>query len=172
MRRIRVLAAGLAALAAVGLVVGCSPSPTTGGTKPGTASGDHTHGAGPHGGALADFGGDKYHVEFTVDHPTQQATVYVLVNDPKFTDDKLPAAPIKATDGELALSIKGPKSGQWQMVLKANPQQGDPEGKSSRFVGKHEKLGVEQEFEGDIEGDVEGAHYTGHFKEEPESPKK
>ena len=43
----------------------------------------HGHGAGPHDGTLADWGGGKYHVEFTVDHDKQEATVYVLGSDEK-----------------------------------------------------------------------------------------
>ena len=43
----------------------------------------HGHGAGPHDGTLADWGGGKYHVEFTVDHEKQEATVYVLGSDEK-----------------------------------------------------------------------------------------
>jgi hypothetical protein len=32
------------------------------------------HGAGPHEGAVADWGGGKFHVEFTVDHDKKEAT--------------------------------------------------------------------------------------------------
>jgi hypothetical protein len=39
--------------------------------------------------------------------------------------------------------------------------------RSSRFVGKHEKIGVEQEFAGTIVGEVDGTPYTGDFQEEP-----
>ena len=48
------------------------------------------HGAGPHEGAVADWGGGKFHVEFTVDHDKQEATVYIL------GDDEKTATPIKA----------------------------------------------------------------------------
>jgi hypothetical protein len=57
------------------------------------------------------------------------------------------------------------------VVLKADLQSGETEGKSSRFVGKDDKLGVEQEFEGTVEGDTDGANYTGTLKEEPARPK-
>src|SRR5581483_10545550 len=36
--------------------------------------GDHDHGPGPHGGTIIEFG--KWHGEFTVNHKTQEATVY------------------------------------------------------------------------------------------------
>lgn len=116
------------------------------------------HGAGPHDGTLADWGGGKYHVEFTVDHDKQEATVYVLADD-----EKTPA-PIKAADGKLVLSINDPK---FQVDLVASPLEGEAEGTSSRFVGKHESLGIVREFSGTIIGEVEGTPYAGDFKEEP-----
>lgn len=116
----------------------------------------HGHGAGPHDGTLADWGGGKYHVEFTVDHNKQQATVYILGGD-----EKTPA-PIR-TD-EIQLSINDPVM---QVTLKAVPQDGDPEGSSSRFVGNHESLGVVQEYAGTITGVVDGTPYSGDFTEEP-----
>lgn len=117
---------------------------------------EHTHGAGPHEGTLADWGGGVYHVEFTVDHEQQQATVYVL------GDDGATPAPIAAE--EIQLSITDPAM---QVTLKAVPQDGDPEGASSRFVGTHESLGVVQEYAGTVTGVVDGTPYSGDFKEEP-----
>lgn len=117
-------------------------------------------------GVVGDWGGGKFHIEFTVSHPKQEARVYILGSDEKT------AAPISAKDGKLALSIKGVKTKDaFQVELKAEPQPGDPAGKASCFAGMHEKLGVEQEFEGTVSGEVDGTPYTGDFKEEPESPK-
>ena len=116
------------------------------------------HGTGPHEGTLADWGGGKFHVEFIVDHDKQEATVYVLGSDEKT------AAPIKAADGKILLTIKEPS---FQVELTAMPLDGEAEGTASRFVGKNEKLGVVQEFEGTISGEVEGTPYAGDFKEEP-----
>jgi hypothetical protein len=45
------------------------------------------------------------------------------------------------------------------------PQETDPAGKSSRYIGTHEKLGVVQEYEGTMTGVVDGAPYSGDFKE-------
>ncbi|HUS38266.1 MAG TPA: hypothetical protein VMX74_02385 [Pirellulales bacterium] len=114
------------------------------------------HGTGPHEGTVADWGGGKYHVEFTVDHDKQEATVYIL------GDDEKTPTPIKAA--EIQLAIKKPA---FQSALKAAPQEGDPEGKASRFVGNHESLGVVMEYEGTISGEVDGTPYSGNFKEEP-----
>jgi hypothetical protein len=115
----------------------------------------HAHGAGPHDGTIADWGGGKYHVEFTVDHEKQQATVYILGSD-----EKTPT-PIAAKSIEL--SIQEP---EFQLMLQASPQEGDPEGQSSRFIGNHEQLGVVQEFAGTMTGVVDGTPYSGDFKED------
>ena len=156
-------------------VLGCGeqPAPNTNTPAPSAASttpakddhgqtqagaGHAAHGAGPHEGAVADWGGGKYHVEFTVDHDKQEATVYVLGSDEKS------ATPVKATDGKLLLNIKEPS---FQVDLVAMPLEGEPEGTASRFVGKHESLGKVQEFSGTISGELEGTPYAGDFKEEP-----
>jgi hypothetical protein len=148
-------------LVALALTVGCGAE-----NKPsvGSSGGTHTHAGhkpGPHDGTVADWGGGKYHVEFTVDHGKQETVVYVLGADEKA------AAPIKAKDGKLLLSIKQPA---FQIELQADPQSGETGGASSRFVGKHEKLGVVQEFAGTISGEADGTPYVGDFKEEPHGP--
>ena len=66
------------------------------------------------------------------------------------------------------LSIKSP---QFQVELKPSPQEGDLAGKSSRYVGKHENFGKEQEFEGTLSGEVDGKPYAGDFKEEEKDHK-
>jgi hypothetical protein len=114
----------------------------------------HGHGAGPHDGTIADWGGGKYHVEFTVDHNKTQATVYVLSSD-----EKTPT-PIDADSIEL--SITDP---QMSVTLQATPQDSDPAGKSSRYIGTHEKLGVVQEYAGTMTGVIEGTPYAGDFSE-------
>lgn len=149
------------------LVFGCAeaekPAPPVASTTPakddhGHKHGHSGHGAGPHDGTLADWGGGKFHVEFTVDHDKQEATVFVL------GDDEKSATPIKAADGKLLLTIKEPL---FQVELTAMPLEGESEGMASRFVGKHEKLGIVQEFAGTISGEIEGTPYVGDFKEEP-----
>ena len=114
----------------------------------------HGHGAGPHDGTIADWGGGKYHVEFTVSHEKQEATVFIL------GPDERTALPIAAE--EVTLSIVDPAM---QVTLKPVLQEGDPDGKASRFVGNHEKLGVVQEYAGTITGVIEGTPYSGDFAE-------
>ncbi|MCM2372267.1 hypothetical protein [Aporhodopirellula aestuarii] len=115
----------------------------------------HGHGAGPHDGTLADWGGGKYHVEFTVDHDQQQATVFVLGGDEKSPE------PIAAESIEL--SIVSPEV---LVTLTPSPLESDPAGKSSRFIGTHESLGVVQEYEGTLTGVIDGTPYSGDFLEE------
>lgn len=115
---------------------------------------DHgDHGEGPHGGTVIELG--KYHGEFVVDHGKKTATVYIL--DGKVKN----AEPISAA--KLSLSIKQPA---FQVDLVAVPQDGDPKGKSSRFVATHDNFGKEQEFEGTVSGEIDGKPYLGDFKEE------
>ena len=114
----------------------------------------HTHGEGPHGGTIADWGGGTFHVEFTVDHDKQQATAYILGND-----EKTPT-PIDAE--EVTLSIKDPA---FTVSLKTSPQDGESEGNASRFVGIHENLGTAKDYEGSMSGVVDGTPYSGNFKE-------
>lgn len=156
---------------ALSLTTGCATKTDKGVPKADgkakAAKEDHEHGEGPHGGAIGDWGGGKYHFEFTVSHPKKEARVYILGSD------ETTPAPIKAKDGQLLLSVKGVKTKEsFEVTLKADPQKGDPEGKASSFVGTHEKLGVEQEFEGTVSGEADGTPYTGTFKEEPEEAKK
>ena len=147
-------------------VVGCkqeSAAPTMNAPATTSPTGDTTaapkhaaHGSGPHEGTVADWGGGKYHVEFIVDHDKQEGTVYILG-----ADEKTPT-PIAAES--IDLSITDPVM---QVSLKAVPQESDPAGKASRFVGNHEKLGVVQEYAGTISGVIEDTPYSGDFKEEP-----
>lgn len=113
------------------------------------------HGAGPHDGTLADWGGGAYHVEFTVDHDKQETVVYVLGSD-----EKSPS-PVKAES--ILLSITSPA---FQVELAPSPLEGEADGLCSRFVGTHEKLGMVQEFAGTISSAVDGTPYVAEFSEE------
>lgn len=159
----------LAILAAAIWTVGCSqaPVPTKASAKQAAANAkdhghshddDHHHGAGPHDGTLADWGGGKYHVEFTVDHDKKEAVIYVFGGD-----EKTPA-PVKTADGKLLLTIKEPA---FQVELAARPLAGEAEGTSSCYGGTHESLGIVREFAGTISGEVDGTPFAGEFAEEP-----
>lgn len=160
MRSIKLLAGGLTLFAVVSLTAGCTGG--AGPTKPkGTEAvkeDEHPH-EGPHKGPIAEWGEEEYHVEFTVDHKTQEARVYILDEDVK------KPKPIKAD--KVLLSIKSPV---FQVELKPEPQKDDPPGTASCFAGKHENFGKEQEFAGAVSAEVNGKPYAGDFKEEAEHP--
>jgi hypothetical protein len=117
---------------------------------------EHSHGDGPHGGLIIDWGGGKFHAEFLVDHAKQEATVFVLGSD-----EKTPA-PVRVADDKLLLTIREP---WFQVDLLSEPLSGESTERSSRFVGKHERLGVVQEFAGTIVGEVNSIPYAGDFDE-------
>jgi hypothetical protein len=166
MKKLMNVAGGLTVAAVLSLVLGCPPSTPPGSGKPTTTEqqGDHgDHGPGPHGGAVGDWGGGKLHFEFIVDHVKKEATVYILGSDEKT------ATPIKAKDGKITAKIKGVMNkDEFSVDLEA--KDADAAGKTSKFVGKHDKIGVVQEFEGSVIGEADGTPYKGDFKEEP--PKK
>ena len=113
---------------------------------------DHAQ-AGPHGGVLAEWGDDEYHAEFIVDHEKKEARVYVLGKDAKTP------APIKAKS--VLLSVKRPP---FQIELKPEKQKGDPDGTASVFVGTHEHLAKERDYEGTLSAEFDGKQYSGDFK--------
>lgn len=147
------------------LVTGCGESQQPASSRPqvndelsvehADEHGHSGHSAGPHDGTLADWGGGKYHVEFTVDHNKQEATVFVL------GDDEKTPSPIESK--EIQLSILDP---MMQVTLRAVPQEGDPKGFSSRFIGNHESLSMVKEYVGTLTGVIDGTPYSGDFKEE------
>jgi hypothetical protein len=149
-----------AATLSCGIGCGTSPAPAPTPQNPSVSKSHgpdhHSHGAGPHGGTLTDWGGGAYHVEFTVDHDKQEAVVYIIGSDEKS------AVSVKAS--KVTLSINDPA---FQLDLVAQPLEGESDGLSSRFVGQHENLGKVQEFAGTIFGEVDGTPYSGDFKEEP-----
>src|SRR5688572_7167066 len=106
------------------LLVGCgskpaaNPSPSP---KAGVPHDEHDHDvAGPHGGTIAEWGGGKYHIEFTVDHAKKESAVYVLGEDAKTP------TPIKTE--KLLLTITEPS---FQVDLIAQPLDGESGGAAS-----------------------------------------
>ncbi len=115
---------------------------------------EHHHDDAPHGGTIVDWGGGKFHLEFVVDHDRHEATVWVLGDDAKTP------APIAAT--ELRLNVTEP---EMEIVLAAEPLDGEPAGSSSRFVGTHDGLATVREFAGTIAGVVDQVPYAADFSE-------
>jgi len=154
------LFSNVACCGALALVAaGCGSQPATTTSPEPKAEAPHEdhdhHGAGPHGGTIAEWGGGAYHIEFTVDHVKKESAVYVLGGDAKTP------APIKTA--KLLLTINEPS---FQVELVAQPLDNESGGASSRFVGQHESLGKAQEFAGSVTAEVEGTPYAGDFQEE------
>ena len=167
MKTLRIIVCGVAVLLIPVLMIGCSNKPESPASDAATVapkteeskSEGHSHGSGPHGGTVADWGGGAYHVEFTVDHDKKEATVYVLGSDGKTP------APLKAS--KIRLIINDPST---ELELVAKPLDGESAGASSRFAGTHDNIGIVKEFDGTISGEVDGTPYVGDFKEESEGP--
>lgn len=163
MSRSRLLDCGVVMLAVLG-VVGCggtAPVATNEARKNESPAADagheaaHDHDHAPHGGTLVDWGGGKYHVEFTVDHGTQKAVIYLLGSD------AATASPVNGT--AMTLSLSDPVV---QVELKPAPLEGEAPDRCSRFEGQHEALGKVQEFAGTLSGEIEGTPYAADFAEE------
>lgn len=115
----------------------------------------HEHpSAGPHKGVLAEWGEEEYHVEITFDNKNKLAVIYILDGSAK------KAKPI--TSKEVILTLKQKPSVTVKLV--ADPEKTDPQGSSSRFVGKHDAFGKHQDFEGTVSGKVGNKPYSGDFK--------
>lgn len=90
---------------------------------------DHGHGEkGPHGGSIVELGEEEFHAEIVLDHDAHILRVFVLGKDAKT------AEPIAAT--EITVAVEGKDA----VTLKAAPQEGDGDGKASRFELIDEKL--------------------------------
>lgn len=93
---------------------------------------EHSHAAaGPHGGDLIGLGDEEYHAELVHDEAAGTVTLYVLDSAAKAS------VPIEATEVTINLTHEG--QGE-QLKLVASTDQGDPTGKSSRFVLSDTKL--------------------------------
>ena len=124
---------------AFGCMVGCSDADTSSTT---TISGpppamdsheghDHAHPTeGPHHGDLVELGNEEFHAE-VVHGEAGSVTVYILDSAAKT------AVPVDAT--ELTINITHDGKAE-QFKLPADRDTADPEGKSSRFSLKHDKL--------------------------------
>ncbi len=166
MRTITLLLVGLV----IPVIAGCGNQPAPQPPAPAApTAAKHDHATiGPRGGPLAEWGDHQFHVEFTVDHETGTAVVYILDANAKA------AVPIAA--GQLTLSLK--LSEPTTLALTPKPQPGDPAGKASAFEGRHDALRTMRRLAGTVGGQFDGARYSGSFEQaahadhkgEPKSP--
>ena len=91
----------------------------------------HSHDHGPHNGELIELGEEEYHAEVVFDEESEKIIVFLLGPDAK------KAVAIDAK--ELSVEMPG-KDAPTAHALVATPQEGDEEGKSSRFETKNADL--------------------------------
>lgn len=172
----------LAALVCSGLVfgaMGCSGGNSdykkTSDLQKAPAADHHDHGAkGPHGGSIVELGEEEYHAEVVLDADAHTIRVFVLGKDAKT------ATPIPAT--ELTVTPEEKPA----LTLKAAPQDGEGDGKASRFelvdeaavhalldAGMiHGDLGVkigDKAYKGHIDYHLDGIHHD-HKDEKAKDP--
>jgi hypothetical protein len=120
----------------------------------------HTHGEGPNGGVIFDFGKD--HAEFTVDHPAKECTILFLDGDEK------DAKPLAVAAKEFTLTTKETKTKEGKVVppmtIKMLPKDAK-DGKASKFVGTDPGIGNVADFQGVVLGEIDGKPAKGEFKE-------
>lgn len=106
---------------------------------------DHHHDEhGPHGGHLIELGNHEYHAEIVFDAETKKITVYILGAEPD--------EPYAIAQSEVTFNLMYDETSE-QLKLAAAPQEGDAEGKSSRFeLADHPTVAEHVEDEEDLEG--------------------
>jgi hypothetical protein len=131
----------------------------------------HEHAHGPHDGHLIELGAEQFHAELVFDPESRVTTIYLLGSDAET------AHATEAAEIELHLEVDG---SEVELTLAAAPQEGDPEGKSSRFQLPAEQLPEaikdEEGFHGHVTIVVDGQEFKGeithdHEHGEPEMEK-
>lgn len=103
---------------------------------------DHHHAHGPHDGHLIELGDEAYHAELVMDSATRNVTVYLLGSDA--------ATPHPVAEASLTLRLEGAEP----LTFTATPQDGDPEGQSSRFELAGDALPAAVKTEEDLHGEI------------------
>jgi hypothetical protein len=164
-RWIRTLGSCVALLALLMLVLPvCLPAAAAQKDKTAKDKKPHDHpDFGPHGGALAEWGDDDFHAEFTIDVKTKEAVIYVL-------DDKAKNAPKidvnKITDVKLFIPAQ-----KIRIVLQHDAKRSGVNGIA--YVGTNDAFTMIHPWKGTINGKVNGKPYSGDFqtKAPKEAPK-
>jgi hypothetical protein len=121
---------------------------------------------GPHGGALAEWGEEQYHVEVTFNRQAKQAVIYLLDSTAKHAAD---VDPNKVTD--LVLIISSTPS---PLSIPLKHDAGKSNDKGLAFVGNHDALSKDTPLAGTVAGAIEKENFQGPFKEDDQdhNPKK
>ena len=121
------------ATCSIGLLAGCG-APADKKPAADKHADEHAHdhpSEGPHGGHLIELGDEEYHAELTHDDASKTVALYIL--------DSKAKTPVAIEEKELTLNLVVDGTPQ-QAKLAAAPQEGEAEGKSSRFTIVDEKL--------------------------------
>lgn len=111
----------------------------------------HHHHEAPHGGHLIELGDHKYNAEVLLEGEPKQLVVYVL-----------------DAHAENAVAIESesitftPEEGE-PIALVAQPQEGDADGKASKFVAVDTTLTNLEDVHGSVQVTIEGNEYTGNL---------
>ncbi|QDT92721.1 hypothetical protein [Gimesia algae] len=121
---------------------------------------DHGHdhpSEGPHHGSLIELGKEAYHAELVHDEKSGAITIYIL--------DGAAKASVPSTAESVQVNVKHDGKGQ-QFTLAAAPEQGDPEGKSSKFTTQDKTLGElldEKDTTARLVLEIDGKSFTGEI---------
>lgn len=109
----------------------------------------HHHHEAPHGGHLIELGDHKYNAEVLLEGEPKQLVVYVL-----------DAHAENAVAIESASITFTPEEGE-PITLEAQPQEGDADGKASKFVAADTTLTDLEGVHGSVQVTIEETEYTG-----------
>jgi hypothetical protein len=113
---------------------------------------------GPNKMPVAEWGDEEYHLEVIPDAKAGTVTVFVYGNH-----DDLHKAKKKAIETKsVTVTFKNPET---TVKLEAAPEKDDPKGKTTKFVGKSDKLDKLGKLEGTVAGKIGTKPYTGDFKQ-------
>ena len=141
-------------------LLGCAPA--SGPTPQASAHEDHPHqhahaSRGPHGGEIIELGNEDFHAELVHDDRAGNVTIYFL--DASAQN----AAPIDAVEVNVNLRHDGQAQ---QFRLAALADQGDPQGRASRFVSAQQELANELDHgqaHGQLVVTINGKQYRGNI---------
>lgn len=152
---------GLLSIALTGCPQGEQKPAATDSPSPSKATDAHDHHhlhptEGPHHGELIELGNENYHAELL--HSDAEVTIYILDGAAKT------AVPIDSESIAINLLHDGSPE---QYTLEASPVEGDPKGRSSRFVSSDSNLMTrldEEHQEFRLVVTIEGKSYNGRFE--------
>ena len=122
------------------------------------ASSEHVHTA-PHGGHLIPLGDHEYNIEMVFTAESRELHAYVLGGHA----EKVVQLDLESFDFDQETD-----EGELEITLTANPQEGDEDGKASRYTAKGEAIpeGIKdiEDLHGHVHIEIDGKQYTGDLE--------